>query len=153
MCIIVKFLKMSNSLSLISPHISNFLSNCVILTLATCADCQPYCANCFYVFDPGNDVLICKSDNQSAHMKQATDNRFVAGTILPNPIDFLAIKGVQFTGVFVLPENDFYKKLYFSKFPIGIDMPGSIWTIRLSEIKMTDNSLGFGTKLKWSRGQ
>ena len=137
----------------VPTHIANFISSCVNLTVATCSDSQPYCANCFYVFDENENLLICKSDLETVHMKQAAVNKMLAGTILPNALDFSAIKGVQFKGTFVMSEKELYKKLYFEKFPMAKNMPGTIWTIYLSEIKMTDNSLGFGTKLLWSRGE
>jgi hypothetical protein len=137
----------------VPTHIANFISSCVNLTVATCSDSQPYCANCFYVFDENENLLICKSDLDTVHMKQAAVNNLLAGTILPNALDFSAIKGIQFTGTFLLSEKELYKKLYFEKFPMAKNMPGTIWTIYLSEIKMTDNSLGFGTKLLWSRGE
>jgi uncharacterized protein YhbP (UPF0306 family) len=86
-------------------------------------------------------------------MKQAAQNKWLAGTILPNALDFSAIKGIQFTGVFMMPENETYKEKYLAKFPMAKDMPGTIWTIQLSEIKMTDNSLGFGTKLLWVKSK
>lgn len=138
---------------LVPAHISTFISSCVNHTLATCADNKPYCANCFYVFDPDENVLVCKSDLDTVHMKQAALNNYVAGTILPNALDFSAIKGIQFTGVFLIPQNVSYKEMYITKFPMAKEMPGTIWMIQLSEIKMTDNSLGFGTKLLWSRGE
>ena len=144
----LKFIFMNMS---IPNHISTFISSCVNLTVATCSDNQPYCANCFYVFIPDENLLICKSDRESVHMKQAVENNLVAGTILPNALDFSAIKGIQFTGVFILPDNALYKEQYIAKYPMAKDMPGSIWMIQLSEIKMTDNSLGFGTKIHWSR--
>ena len=139
------------SLTTSNPHISSFIADCVNLTVATSAENKPYCANCFYVFDAENDLLICKSDLQTVHMHQAADNNFVAGTILPNALDFSAIKGIQFTGVFMIPEIETYKEKYIAKFPMAKDMLGTIWIIQLTEIKMTDNSLGFGTKLLWNR--
>ena len=143
---------MDSAVSILNPHISNFISSCVNLTVATCADNQPYWANCFYVFDAENNLLICKSDVQTVHMHQAAANKLIAGTILPNSLDFAAIKGIQFTGIFILPENDNWKDQYIAQYPIAKEMPGTIWAIQINEIKMTDNSLGFGTKILWSRG-
>jgi hypothetical protein len=36
---------------------------------------------------------------------------------------------------------------------MALAMPGHIWTIQLTEIKMTDNTLGFGKKIAWSRSE
>ncbi len=82
------------------------------------------------------------------------DNKNVAGTINTEVTIVAKIKGLQFTGEFIQP-NEEEKKLfyesYYEKFPFARAKPLSVWGIKLDSIKMTDNTLGFGKKLKWSR--
>jgi len=40
-------------------------------------------------------------------------------------------------------------QLYYQKFPFAETMPAPIWGIKLDWVKVTDNTLGFGTKLIW----
>ena len=40
---------------------------------------------------------------------------------------------------------------YCKRFPIARAMKASVWRLDLHEVKMTDNTLGFGKKLHWAR--
>ena len=119
-------------------------------------DGKPWCFSFFYAFNKAEGLLYYKSSEDTRHSGIIMKNPFVAGTILPDKLSLLQIKGVQFEGT-VIPFEDFLAKgaysAYHKKFPFSIAMPGQIWTIRLEEIKYTDNSLGFGTKLKWNRAE
>jgi hypothetical protein len=78
----------------------------------------------------------------------------VAGTILPDKLNKLLVKGIQFEGT-LLDAGDSVAAsaavLYYKQNPLAVAMPGEVWTIRIDHIKMTDSTLGFGKKLKWSR--
>jgi len=134
--------------------IINYLSNQKVLTLATCVDNQPYCANCFYVFDDENKILIFLSDESTRHISEALANLNVAGTVDKEVTTVAKIQGLQFTGDFINPseiqKKSFYK-IYYDKFPFAKAKPSPIWGIQLATIKMTDNTLGFGKKHKWER--
>ena len=134
--------------------IINYLSNQKVLTLATCVDNQPYCANCFYVFDKENKILIFLSDESTRHISEALTNLNVAGTVDKEVSTVAKIQGLQFTGDFINPseiqKKSFYK-IYYDKFPFAKAKPSPIWGIQLATIKMTDNTLGFGKKHKWER--
>jgi len=134
--------------------IDNYMSTNKVFTLATCINHVPYCANCFYVFDSTNNILIFLSDNETRHIMEALKNKNVAGTINTDVITVAKIKGIQFTGEFINPEGaqkeEFYS-LYYHKFPFAKAKPSPIWGINLTFIKMTDNTLGFGKKLIWER--
>ena len=134
--------------------ISNYISVNKVLTIATSVNNVPYCANCFYVFDEENKLLIFLSDESTRHITEAMDNKNVAGTINTEVTIVAKIKGLQFTGKFIDPNEDekklFYES-YYEKFPFARAKLSSVWGIKLDSIKMTDNTLGFGKKLKWSR--
>lgn len=132
--------------------IIKYISNNKVLSIATSIDNQPYCAICFYVFDIENKVLIFLSDNVTRHISEALKNKQVAGTITTKVTTVAKIQGIQFTGEFINPNEieavNFYEK-YYEKFPFAKAKPSPIWGIKLTSIKMTDNTLGFGKKLLW----
>jgi uncharacterized protein len=136
-----------------NEKISTYLEN------QTCANiCSvdpeglPYCFSCFYLFDKEKGLLCFKSSADTFHAKCLMENGNVAGTILPDKLDKLKVKGLQFKGE-VLSRGHEYSirssKLYHRKFPMALVIPGEIWTIRLSSVKFTDSTLGFGKKLHW----
>lgn len=117
-------------------------------------DNKPWCFSFFYAFNKTEGLLYYKSSEDTRHSLAITNNMTVADTILPDKLNVLQIKGVQFEGHVLDFEDPLGKdahKNYHKKFPFSIAMPGQVWTIRLDAVKFTDNSLGFGTKLKWNR--
>ncbi len=48
-------------------------------------------------------------------------------------------------------ESEAARKAYRRRFPVARVLPAPVWEIRLDEIKVTDNTLGFGKKLHWLR--
>jgi uncharacterized protein len=135
-------------------EIVNFIKNNTVLTIATSVKELPYCANCFYVFDEKKQVLIFLSDQATNHIQQALQNTTIAGTINNGVTDVEQIQGVQFAGQFIHPSEfqqvEFYQR-YYEKYPFAKNMKAPIWGIKLDWIKMTDNTLGFGSKIEWSR--
>jgi uncharacterized protein len=116
----------------------------------------PYCFSFFYSFDEKEMMLYYKSSDDTNHSEILYQNKIVAGTILPDKLNFLAIKGIQFEGEVIEPNHPDAKNAsshYHKKHPMALAMPGDIWAICLNSIKFTDNTLGFGKKLKWKRGE
>ncbi len=135
-------------------NISSYLAHNRVLTLASSDDGQPYCAHCFYAYDATNQQLIFMSDSDTRHIHEVKANVLVAGTISTNVITVARLKGIQFTGTFVTPDKameEEFSQLYYARFPFARTHQSEIWAIRLDYIKMTDNTLGFGTKLSWKR--
>jgi uncharacterized protein len=117
------------------------------------AEGHPYCFTTFFAFDAGRQLLFYKSSADSYHAHVMEPGHKVAGTILPDKLNPLAIKGVQFTGT-VLPLNDPLRHAgaaYYAKYPFAIAMPGDLWTVQVEMIKYTDNTLGFGKKTVWRK--
>ena len=117
---------------------------------------NPYCFSCFYSFNGEEGLLYFKSSTTSKHASVISKNPFIAGTILPDKLNRLQVKGIQFEGK-VLPKDHLYAKqapfLFHKQFPIALTMPGEIRTVLINHIKMTDNSMGFGKKISWSRNE
>ena len=64
------------------------------------------------------------------------------------------IRGVQYRAEAVLlsgEEAEAARARYCKRFPIAGAMKASVWRLDLHEVKMTDNTLGFGKKLHWAR--
>lgn len=113
----------------------------------------PYCINCFYVFDENHHTFLFKSSHNTFHEDYTRIVNPMAGSILPEKIDTLKMKGIQFTGK-SLSEAEVagleMASVYYKKYPFARVMPGYIWAIRPEFIKLTDNTLGFGNKTIWS---
>ena len=115
-------------------------------------DGNPYCFSIFYVFDKVERRLYFKSSASSNHGHYLKLNNRIAGTIMPDKLNTLAVKGIQFTGfVENNPVHHHATTEYHKKIPIALAMPGEVWTIQLETIKMTDNTIGFGKKILWQR--
>ncbi len=137
-----------------NEHIVAFLKEQSVVSIATTVNDEPYCASCYFAFEPNENLLVFKSDADTKHIEDALRNNHVAGTILPDKITKAKPKGVQFSGVFQKAEGtigSIAKKAYLKKFPVAGIFRGDIWVIELTRIKFTDNTLIFGKKLLWER--
>ncbi len=130
--------------------IISFLEKNHIFTLATSFNDAPYCAPLFYVFDKERMALIFASNPDTRHIAQALANPFASGAIYTQTLEVAKIQGLQFTGV-VKEALKGQKAIYLKRFPYAAAMDTSFWQMELGWIKMTDNTLGFKTKLIWSR--
>lgn len=113
---------------------------------------HPYCFSCFFAFDEKALVLYFKSSAATRHAQLLQRNGTVAGTIQPDKLNPLLIKGLQFTGTLVNPNDPLATdafSVYHKKYPFAIAMKGEVLTIKLTAIKMTDNTLQFGKKIAW----
>lgn len=103
-------------------------------------------------FDVDKELFYFKSGANSHHAQMLLQNPIVAGTIQPDKLNPVAIKGLQFTGRILDFKNELCSKaeaVYHKRFPFALTMPGEIWTLQPEAIKMTDNTLSFGKKLHW----
>src|SRR5688572_27406577 len=133
-----------------NEHIAAFLKEQSVISIATTVNDEPYCASCYYAFEPSQNLLVFKSDSDTKHIENALKNNLVAGTILPDKIVKAKVKGVQFNGKFMKAEGSIgskAKETYLKKFPVAGLFRGDIWVIEISRVKFTDNTLVFGKKL------
>jgi uncharacterized protein YhbP (UPF0306 family) len=135
--------------------ISRFLKN-QTCTSISCVDetGKAYCFSCFYVFNEEEKLLYYKSSAETNHSLIIKKNPVIAGTVLPDKLNKLVVKGIQFEGV-VLEHGDNLAQgaaeFYHKKNPLALAIPGKVWTIEIRQIKMTDSTLGFGKKISWER--
>jgi uncharacterized protein YhbP (UPF0306 family) len=113
---------------------------------------SPYCFSCYYAFDNEKGLLYFKSQSHTHHIKLIKTKNAIAGTILPDQVSLTKTKGIQFRGT-VLDEQNLRDahSFYHKRFPFAFSIPGEVWTIELSAIKMIDTFVKFGKKLFWER--
>jgi len=141
-------------MNLPEKRIVDFINEHHVLTLATSFDEEPWCANCFYVYLPEENSFVFTSDFNTKHIKNASHNIYVAGTIVLETSVVGKVQGIQFQGIISEPKGIFLEKVkkeYLKKFPIAMLMDTHLWVVDLTFIKMTDNRLGFGKKLIWEK--
>jgi uncharacterized protein len=115
---------------------------------------EPFSFSCFFVYNRKENLLYYKSSPSAYHSRILLENPKVAGTIMPDKLNKLFIKGVQFKGE-VLADNhplcmDAGSKYHF-KLPLATAIPGVVCTIQLNELRMTNNNLGVIQKFSWQR--
>lgn len=134
---------------MLDSAISTFITKHHLLTLATCKDNLPYCTSCFYAFlDESATFVIATDIHKTRHGKEALENAHVAGTVALETKIVGKIQGVQFTGIFK-EASESERKAYFKRFPYALAMQPTLWSIEVTYLKFTDNTLGFGKKLEF----
>ncbi|HNS29894.1 MAG TPA: pyridoxamine 5'-phosphate oxidase family protein [Tenuifilaceae bacterium] len=142
-------------MSLPDARIVEFIKKHHVLTLATSFEEEPYCANCFYIYLDKENCLAFTSDYDTKHIKQASHNIYVAGSIVLETDIVGKIQGIQFQGIISEPKGELLKKVrsaYIKQFPVAMIMKTTLWIVDLTFVKLTDNRLGFGKKLIWKKG-
>ncbi len=141
-------------MSLPEKRIVDFIVKHHVLTLATSFNEEPWCANCFYVYLPEENSFVFTSDFNTKHIKQASHNIYVAGSVVLETSIIGKVQGIQFQGIISEPKGVFLEKArleYLKRFPVAMLMDTHLWIVDLTYIKMTDNRLGFGKKLIWEK--
>ncbi len=138
-------------------NIKQFIFKQTCVTVC-CADKlgNPYCFSCFYAYDDEAGFLYYKSSQDTRHSAMLLNNSVIAGTILPDKLNLLQIKGIQFEGEVLShdhPQTKHASSHYYKRHPMAIAMPGEIWTIQINTIKFTDNSFGLVNKVSWNRNE
>ena len=114
----------------------------------------PYAFNAFYAFngDDLNPAIIFASDENSAHARAFSRSDAVSGTVALDTKIIGKIKGAQFSGKVSLASKA-EREIYFARFPYARAVKGEIYKIVLERVKFTSNTLGFGKKILWSKGE
>jgi uncharacterized protein len=135
-------------------RIISFLKKHHVLTLATSYKGQPWVANCFYALTGEEGKLVFTSDRTTKHIRDLEEGNTVAASIVLETSVVGKIQGIQLRGNLREPEGEEMKsarKAYLSRFPYAALMETTLWVLEPEYVKMTDNRLGFGTKLVWER--
>ena len=92
------------------------------------------------------------TEPDTRHGAEFRSNPSVAGTIALETKRVGRIRGIQFTGTVREPEGEELtraRKIYLKRFPYALAADLHLWIISPDHIKLTDNRLGFGTKILW----
>ena len=135
-------------------RIIKFLHRHHVMTLSTCHDNKPWCCQCFYVYIERLCGLVFTSDTATRHISEATQQPFIAGSIVLETKIVGKLQGIQFEGKLFEAEGELLKGIkvaYMKRFPFALLMDAKLWFLQLLTMKMTDNKLGFGKKKLWER--
>lgn len=124
-------------------------SNYVLTICAQSAD-GIWAASLFYVAD--KECLYVISDLTTRHGSMMLANNNVSGTIAVPVEDISQICGLQFAGqvkLLIGAEEEKALQLYENRFPVAKAFRAPVWQVNFTELKLTDNSAGFGTKYHW----
>lgn len=133
----------------VDRRIVRFIRRHHVLTLATAANGQPWCANIFYAYNLARNAFVYSSDPQTRHSREATENPEVSASIVLETRVVGRVKGIQITGCTrpIEKDDDWARHEYLKRFPYAATMNLDLWILEPHHIKFTDNTLGFGTKL------
>ena len=85
-------------------------------------------------------------------MLEGCQERVISGAIAQESEKISSLRGLQFKGVAERAaggKTGRHALLYLKRFPYAILKWAEVWTIKLEQLKYTDNRLGFGTKKYW----
>lgn len=134
--------------------IQRYLKKQHVLSLCCGTADDLWCASCFYVFAPQQMALWIMTEGDTRHGELMQQQSRVAGTVSAQIKTVLLIKGVQYRGEIrrLTGEDEAQARAaYCQRFPVARTVSAPLWEIRLDEVKMVDNALGFGKKLLWTR--
>lgn len=138
----------------IPEAITKFLGEHHIFTLAVDTSTGPWCSTCFYAYLGSLNCFVFTSEPDTRHIREVEKkaNYYVSGAIALETKITGKIRGIQFTGSIRKPVGDELRKVrkaYLAAFPVARLSKLYLWVLEPDYIKMTDNRLGFGTKLHW----
>lgn len=134
---------------MIDERIIKFIKRHHVLTLATVSsEGMPYVANCFYAYDKCRNLFVFTSDEATRHGGEMAANSSVALSIVLETRIVGRVEGLQTTGIAERGDEE-AKLCYIKRFPYAAAAPLTLWMVRPTMMKLTDNTLGFGTKLIW----
>ena len=126
-----------------------------VTSLATSGQDGPWAASVFYAYDPDAVSLLFLSAHETRHAQILVANPEVAGTVAGQFTDIAQIHGLQYRGRCRALEEPVQVEraleLYYRRYPQARALRAPVWELRLVQIKLTDNRLGFGSKWLWQR--
>lgn len=142
-------------------RIRHFIGRHRVMTLATKSpQGELWCCNLFYAYIAPGDAfpggaLVFTSPANTLHATYMTENACVAGSIVLESKVVGKLQGLQLQGTVIHADEypplcETAKKAYLKRFPFAALILSDLWILRLTRLKYTDNTLGFGTKLNWT---
>ena len=139
----------------IDSRILDFIGEHHVMTVACASQAgELWCANAFYVFDEKEKGFIITSEAKTLHAQLFLENPRVTGSIVLETEEIGKIRGLQFAGSVRRCDSGLFDRCrlqYLKRFPYAVFKGGEVWLITPERMKYTDNRLGFGKKLLWTR--
>ena len=138
----------------IDTKVLDFLDEHHLMTLATVRDNVPHTSNMFYAFDAETGSFIFTSKYDTKHVGDVKLYNVVACNVALETKNVSKVQGLQITGRMMQVDGERLKKnkkLYLKKFPFAVFVDLDLWVVEMDGYKFTDNTLGFGKKLLWTR--
>ncbi|MBQ8366776.1 MAG: pyridoxamine 5'-phosphate oxidase family protein [Alistipes sp.] len=133
----------------IDKRFVRFIAKHHVLTLATAnSQGEPYVANCFYAYDKERNRFVFTSDITTRHGAEMEAHNSVALSVVLETRVVGRVQGLQVVGR-AMRGDDEAKSVYLKRFPYAAVAPLTLWVVEPTMMKLTDNTLGFGTKLIW----
>lgn len=140
----------------IDESILKFLNSQSFATICYTDGESPFCFNCYYAINEERGLLYFKTSSSARHTTILLQHRKVSGTVLPDKVDRIMTKGVQFTGEVLVADEEMMKeasKLYHRRMPMALAMNGVVFVVRLDIVKMTERKLSGARRVEWKRGE
>lgn len=122
------------------------------MTVATVAGGKPWCAHVFYAWLPDENLFVITTDGKTRHGAEMEANAAVAAGIALETRTVGRLQGIQIEGAVRKADGaelDAARRAYLKRFPYAVVAELSLWVLEPSQMKLTDNTLGFGKKLVW----
>jgi len=136
-------------------EIWDFVQDNHVLSATAAWNEELWSVNLFYTSDQNNDCVWVMTDENTRHGEMMSKNNAISGTISSQEANIHLLKGIQFSGTIeLINDGNTYKeglKLYQKRFPIAHLHKKALWKLSFIKIKLTNNTLGFGTKLMWEK--
>jgi len=128
-------------------RIESFIAQHHVMSLATSSESAVNVCSLFFTYIAKSKNFIVASSDDTLHIKNILQNKFVAGNILLETKNVAEIQGLQFSGEFISLVDKELEELYLKDFPYAKELNPKLWQIKVKHFKLTDNSLGFGKKI------
>ncbi len=138
----------------IDKPITDFINKHHVLTIATSIEDKPWCAACFYAWIKEIGVFVYTTDHNTQHGREALKNKNIAANIVLETPIVGKIQGLQISGTTYPVEQNFEniaKRAYLHRFPYAVLTDLSLWILEPRYLKLTNNKLGFGKKIIWTK--
>mgnify|MGYP005664100533 CR=1 FL=1 len=133
----------------IPKNMVDFIREHHVLSMATVQNGMPSSCSLFYSFMEDEHCFVFASDYETEHMKNILLNPDVSGVIHFETKEIEHIKGIQLKGMVEIAQSR-HEHLYLKEYPYAADVKSkAIWKLKITELKYTDNNLGFGQKEVW----
>ncbi len=126
-----------------------FIQEHHVLSMATVQNDMPVSCSLFYLFIPQEECFIFASDYETEHMRNILQNPDVSADIHNETKELEHIRGIQIKGMVTNAEAR-HEHLYLKEYPYAKDVgKKAFWKLKITELKYTDNNLGFAQKETW----